>query len=311
MGFLKNTLLPFTGNLIGIRELIRISGQNIIFPFYHAVSDEYLPHISPLYNVKNIQSFNEDLDFLQKHFQPIGMEDVYLHVRREKMITKPSFHLSFDDGLREVHDVVLPILIQKGIPATVFVNSDFVDNRDLFFRYKAALIIDKNKSIKSKVLKIKYPERELLDSLAQELDNDFRDFIQKQQPYLTTEQLRTLQKNSFSIGGHSENHPNYHLISEKEQIEQTVNSCVFVQEEFFEKNKYFAFPFSADGISNSFFETIYKDVDLTFGISGINTMYNGKHIDRIDMETYGKNAKQCVYRAYISNILKKKLRVLQ
>jgi hypothetical protein len=50
--------------------------------------------------------------------------------------------------------MAMPILRRKGVPATVFVNSDFVDNQDLFFRFKAALIIDKNKSIKFEILKI-------------------------------------------------------------------------------------------------------------------------------------------------------------
>ncbi|MCL2650008.1 MAG: polysaccharide deacetylase family protein [Candidatus Azobacteroides sp.] len=302
--FLKQHILAPLTSLIGLKQLINSTKEQVVNVFYHTVSDEYLPHISPLYRFKNAKEFEQDLNFLLKHFQPITIDDVLFHSQNKKRIEKPAFHLSFDDGLREIYDVVMPILRQKGVPATVFINSNFVDNRDLFFRYKAALIADKNKSIKSDVLKIKYPGRKYLDDLAQTLNIDFCDFLQKQQPYLSTEQLQTLQKNGFTIGAHSESHPNYNLISEKEQIEQTVNSCAFVKQNFAIKKSFFAFPFGAEGISNSFFEKIYNDVDLTFGISGINTTHNGKHIDRIDMETYGKNAQECIYRAYMTNFLK-------
>ena len=304
MNLLKNTFLSFASNRIGIENLIHISGQHIIFPFYHAVSDEYLPHISPLYKLKNIQSFREDIDFLLKHFQPISIEDLYLHIQGEKKITKPSFHLSFDDGLQEVHDIILPILEQKGIPATVFVNSAFVDNADLFYRYKASLIIDKNKSMKSKVLKIKYHERKLLNDLAQKLDIDFRDFLQKQQPYLTTEQLKTLQTKGFTIGAHSIDHPFYALLDEQEKIKQTLESCKYVKTNFSEKRSCFSFPFSGEGVNHSFFSKVHNSVDFTFGISGIDISKNGKHIERIWMESDAKNTKDYIQKAYLSNILK-------
>jgi len=302
--FSKQHILPFFASIAGLNRLIDSTKENLVNVFYHTVSDEYLPHISPLYKPKNTKEFEQDLDFLLKYFQPITADDMLLHAKNEKRIEKPSFHLSFDDGLREIYSVAMPILQRKGIPATIFVNSDFVDNRDLMFRYKAALIADKNPKIKAEVLKIKYPERKILDNLAQKMEIDFKGFLQNQQPYLTVEQLKTLQKNGFIISAHSQNHPNYHLISEEEQIKQTLNSCAFVQKEFLEKNRFFAFPFSAEGVRNSFFEEIKNDVDLTFGTSGINTTHNGKHIDRIDMENYGKSAKKCIGRAYMTKFLK-------
>jgi peptidoglycan/xylan/chitin deacetylase (PgdA/CDA1 family) len=309
--FFKQHILSFCGSVIGLKRMINSTKENVINVFYHTVSDEYLPHIFPLYKPKNSKEFEQDLDFLLTNFQPISANDVLAHTRKENLIKKPAFHLSFDDGLREIYDVVMPILQRKGIPATVFINSDFVDNKDLFFRYKAALIADKNNAKKTEALLIKYPERNLLDDLAEKLCINFYDFLKKKKPYLTTEQIKTLQQKDFVIGAHSQDHPNYNLIKQTEQIEQTLNSCAFVQKEFKEYNRYFAFPFSVEGVKNSFFEKIQNSVDLTFGTSGINSAHDGKYIDRIDMEIYGKNAKECVYRAYMTNFLKKKLRRIE
>ena len=329
MDFLKNAVLSFISNHLDTSNLIRISGQSIIFPFYHAVSDEKLPHISPLYKHKNVQSFQEDIDFLLAHFEPVSLNDFYLHLQGEKIITKPSFHLSFDDGLREVHDIILPILHRKGIPATVFINSAFVDNKDLFYRYKAALVVDRlnhisisrtlkqeiekllseinlpaNGTLQSGILKINYLQKEQIDKIASLLELDFLVFLQNKKPYLNSDELKGLQTKGFTIGGHSIDHPLYADLDEETQIVQTLKSCEYVKSNFSEKISCFSFPFSAQGIGDSFFSKISDSVDITFGISGINTSHKGKHIERIWMESYAENAKECIKKAYLVNILK-------
>ena len=146
MSFVKKHILPKCANIIGTPRLIRKSNQNMINVFYHSVSNEYLPHISPLYKLKSIAEFENDIDFILKHFNPVSINEIQQIVAENKIFSKPSFHISFDDGLREVYTNVLPILKAKGIPATVFVNSNFVGNRNLFYRYKVALLIDRLKN---------------------------------------------------------------------------------------------------------------------------------------------------------------------
>lgn len=305
MQLIKQNLIPFMGQIINLKRLIKFTNQNIIHVFGHTVTDEYLPHINPIYKPKTVLEFKKDLDYILKYFEPISVHEVLSHTNKEKIITKPSFHLSFDDGLKEIYDVVLPILKSKGVPATVFINSDFVDNKDLFFRYKAALIADRLPNEKERILAINYSKKNVLDELASQLNINFIDFLKAQKPYLTSEQLKTLQKNGFTIGGHSQNHPNYNLLSEFEQVSQTINSCKFVQNEFLEKNSFFAFPFTSEGIPLSFYGKIAQDISLTFGVSGLDFSNKGKHIERIDIENYGRNARAYIHRAYMTNFLKK------
>ncbi len=327
MDIIKQFIFPFVAKSLNTTHLCRLNKQNVIHVFYHTASGEYLPHIHPLYNPKNTKEFIQDIDFLLKHFQPVGIQDVYLDAMQQQKIQKPSFHLSFDDGLREVHDIILPILHDKGVPCTVFVNSHFVNNHDLFFRYKTALIINElNQKQNSetalqtihdilgqpyktstqtilKLLQINYLNRHLLDEIASVLDIDFQHFLKIQRPYLNVEELKTLQQKGFSIGAHSIDHPDFTLLPESEQIKQVEKSCDYVQKTFGESQRYFAFPFSDQGITDSFFQSIYNHTDLTFGITGINTQYNGRHISRIDMEKYGKNAKECVNKAYLKTLI--------
>ncbi|MGA2823280.1 MAG: polysaccharide deacetylase family protein [Bacteroidales bacterium] len=190
-----------------MKRLIRITGKRITFPFYHLVSDEDVPHVKHLYAVRTSKEFTHDLDFLLLHYKPIGIKDFLDSINNDRSLPGNSFLLSFDDGLREFHDVATPILRRKGIPAVCFLNSGFIDNADLFYRYKASLLIErlqdgndltgKQKLLENwfrknhlpfapdyhGLLKISYANRNILDELALHVDVHFDEFLQKHRPY--------------------------------------------------------------------------------------------------------------------------------
>ncbi|HYQ58821.1 MAG TPA: polysaccharide deacetylase family protein, partial [Draconibacterium sp.] len=106
----------------------------VFLPFYHVVSNKKLPHILN-YPVINEKEFERELDFYLKYFTPVTLEELV-----NSSTAGNCFHISIDDGLKECTEVIAPILYKKGIPATFFVNSGFVDNKNLFHRYKASLL---------------------------------------------------------------------------------------------------------------------------------------------------------------------------
>ena len=128
----------------GLRSLIRLTGQTTLFPFYHTVSGQALPHVIHLYPLRTEQEFEADMDEMLRYFEPLSFSD-YLE-RTVKPKGKPHMVLSFDDGLSECHAFIAPLLKKKGIPAAFFLNNHFIDNRGLFYRYKASILIDRIKS---------------------------------------------------------------------------------------------------------------------------------------------------------------------
>jgi len=285
--------------------------SKIISVFYHSISDNELPHIKYLYKIKSKKDFIKDLDFLLKKYKPIDFWQLKKHINKEQIITKKSFFLSFDDGLRECYHTIAPILKQKGVPATFFLNSDFIDNKDLFFRYKASLIIDKifdknkiniqllNKvdpfSVE-KIKKIKYSERNNLDKIAQNIDLNFNDYLIKQKPYLSSQEIRSLISDGFAIGSHSIDHPKYQHLDIQEQVRQTKNSSDFICKKFNLDYKIFAFPFTDNKVSKEFFNIIFnnKFAEITFGTAGLKHDSISKNIQRIAMEKNGKTAQQII-----------------
>ncbi|MCK4992269.1 MAG: hypothetical protein KAS29_17345, partial [Bacteroidales bacterium] len=133
---IKKRIAPIARRL-DLSYMIRLSGQSDIFPFYHVISDWHLPHIRHLYRYRRLNEFEKDLEEMLKWFEPVTLAD-YLEVEQKG---KEKGKGNLDDGLAECHQLIAPLLKRKGVPAVFFLNNHFIDNRGLFFRYKASLIM--------------------------------------------------------------------------------------------------------------------------------------------------------------------------
>ncbi|MCB0738273.1 MAG: polysaccharide deacetylase family protein [Bacteroidetes bacterium] len=289
--------------------LLSLAGQKLVLPFYHAISDVELPHIKHLYQVKGTKVFRQDLEFLLKHFEPINYFDLRELILNNEKPQKPSFLLTFDDGLSSFYHVIAPILKEYCVPAVCFLNSAFIDNKGLFFRYKQSLIIEQllvkeNQSMLSKefstynnverILGISYEERSLLDKLASAIELDFDQFLRTEQPYLTSTQIQSLINDGFYFGGHSVDHPFYYQIPFNEQLKQTRESMNHVAKSFNLNYRTFSFPFTDYGVTKRFFTELknQKFTELTFGCAGQKKDILPTHLQRIPFEMAHLTGKQ-------------------
>ena len=189
-------------------------------------------------------------------------------------------------------------------------NTAFIDNKDLFYRYKVSVILeslyqvssDKQRStLLSKVeekLKIpkrmfrgfvsslSYKERAILDQIAIIFNIDFDAYLQSERPYLSTVQIRKLIKDGFYFGGHSHDHPEYWQLSLEEQLSQTKRSVNEVTSYFNLPYKLFAFPFTDHQVSAEFFARVEQEevYDVSFGSAGMKQDTFSTHLQRIPME---------------------------
>ena len=141
MAYLRETIGGWLGWL-PLSWLQNLAGTGLIVPLYHAVADLPLPHIQPLYPIRSTERFKVDIDWIQGRYRSITLRELTEQIHLGQPFRKPSFHLTFDDALRQV----LPLsrwLREQGISATLFVNPDFIGNHGLMHRYKAALLISR------------------------------------------------------------------------------------------------------------------------------------------------------------------------
>ncbi|MCR4410337.1 MAG: polysaccharide deacetylase family protein [Candidatus Saccharicenans sp.] len=309
-----------SGVILKFIELL--SKINPLVPYYHVISDEYLPHILHLYPYKNVSNFIKDIEFFCRRFNSIGLDQIIDFVYRGKSLKKNSFIITFDDGYSECFYVIAPILYKKGIPGIFFICSDFIDNKNLCYKNKASLlialllkrkkdlitepIIPKEFSLEAKVKfiqNISYKNRDMLDKIAAINEISWDEYLNNKKPYLTIQQLQEMKRMGFYFGAHSKDHPNFVELSIEEQIEQTRNSVFFIKEVLDLDYSLFAFPFNDRNISLEYFEKAKEFVDISFGTYGILSDVIQWNLQRINFERSLRAAEDIYLRKSIRKAL--------
>ena len=70
--------------------------------------------------------FRWHLRYLRRHFEVLALSEAVTRLQ-EDAVTTPVAVVTFDDGFQGVRDAGLPVLREFGVPATVFLNTGFVD----------------------------------------------------------------------------------------------------------------------------------------------------------------------------------------
>ncbi|MCG2777798.1 MAG: polysaccharide deacetylase family protein [Desulfobacterales bacterium] len=306
---IKQKIISRIFSIIPFSILGKITQTNLIIPYYHVISDDEVLHIKHLYAYKNIKQFKDDIEFLLKNYTPIDLFDLLNFLKTGQSLPEKAFLLTFDDGFREMHDIVAPILLEKGVPASFFINSAFIDNKNLCYQHKTSILVEhlertmslglrekikevllKNElefnDIKSSILSIKYRQKDLVDEIAQLIDIDFNDYLVRNKPYLTSDQIKKLIKDGFTIGAHSIDHPLYSSISLESQLHQTIESVKLIREKFCLDYGAFAFPHSDNNVSKKFFVELYNSglVDISFGTGGMIKDCVPNNLQRFSLE---------------------------
>jgi peptidoglycan/xylan/chitin deacetylase (PgdA/CDA1 family) len=306
----------------------RIAGVNPLVVYYHLVSDDEVPHVSNLYAFRTVAQFKRDMDVVLRFYRALSLVDFMRSLKGQQALPKDSFLLTFDDGLRECYEVVAPILKQKGIPATFFLCSSFVDNKELAYDFKKSLLAGALKTqslskaqheqvrallegagighpdIVAGVLSADYRQRMVLDAIAERLSYDFSFYLKTAQPYLTSVQVGELVMAGHGIGAHSIDHPRYEDIPLREQLRQTRESIKFVKEQFEIGYGAFAFPSSDANVSTGFFREILGRgvADVCFGNHGLLKDSVPHNVQRSSMERTDMPAEAILGRNYARRV---------
>jgi peptidoglycan/xylan/chitin deacetylase (PgdA/CDA1 family) len=299
--------------IMPISYLLKITTKKIILPFYHAVNDVAPPHLLYLYDTKRVEEFSSDLDFLLKHFKPVGLKDIIDSCSQGKVLPQTSFHLTFDDGLSEFNDVIAPVLLKKGVPATCFLNEKFLENKDLFFKFKASLLIDNlhhqqmgsqawkhfhewctennlpKTYYKDLILSLTYDKKELLDELAAKTDINFSEYLLKHKPYLEKKQVDKLVSQGFTFGSQGMATNGYRSLEEESILRHTKESINSICNTFGLNYRVFSFPVNGYELKSTLLDKIFSEkiADVTFGGMGAGKQLHTSHLQRFS--AYPKN----------------------
>ena len=281
------------------RTLEKLVPRETIALFYHSIAEKPLPHVRHLNPHKSPSEFEADVIYLKQNYRLPKFSEFVDEMAGARRPKQPCAILTFDDGMSQCFDLVRPILLKHGVPCSFFITKSFIDNRELFYRHKVSLCIDamSTKSaeeqascsrtvarrlglelsspgdLKKWIKGLKLAEESMLDAAAQELGVDFEDFLKTVKPYMTSDQVKQLHADGFTIGSHSLRHARFSELSNAQIESDIVESCSFVGSLLGLKKVPFAFPFSAEGVDRQFLRSVAQRhpwVTPMFGTDGLN-----------------------------------------
>jgi peptidoglycan/xylan/chitin deacetylase (PgdA/CDA1 family) len=197
--------------------------------------------------------------------------------RREAVVT-------FDDGFKDQFQNAYPLLKKMNIPATLFLITSTASSDKLLWLHKLYVLIEQINKDEAIALLTKYspPPRpdmtffhlmrhfvfsatkqqiySLIETLAQKVNwtvDQEREL--SHQLYLTTDELRTMQSNGFTIETHFHDHWPLHTLSEDQIRHDIEQSISWIYNNLSYRPRFLSYPF---GFANQFSTGILSQLNL-------------------------------------------------
>ena len=98
--------------------------KNVAILMYHGVVRT--PLDVPDWCFISEHNFSRQMEYLHRNFRVVSLSQAMEYLRKDR-INEPTAVITFDDGYQNVYDVAYPILSRFGLPATVFINTAFIN----------------------------------------------------------------------------------------------------------------------------------------------------------------------------------------
>lgn len=97
-------------------------GKALIVMYHRFSREEGTPMVSA-------RAFAEQIDYLTSHYRIVPLSFVAARLGAGKPLPPRVAVLTIDDAYSDVYDIAFPILRERGVPATVFVVTDFAERK--------------------------------------------------------------------------------------------------------------------------------------------------------------------------------------
>jgi len=262
-------------------RLIRLMSGTRRLPLvvgYHRVVDDGRQRrasiIAPM--LVSRRMFERQLDWIGRRFRFVALDELGAQLESGDPFETPTAAITFDDGYRDMYEHAYPVLKRKGIPAAVFVVTDWIDRASALYHDRLYLLLTRDWPASCEVLvdlgvmtaeqalAARGPNepfvalRHLLTSLSQEglarvtaaleaklaVDTGRLEGLKP----LSWAMLAEMQRGGITVGSHTRTHALLTRESPSRMLEETVGARQALEERLGVPIDHFAYP---DGAFNT------------------------------------------------------------
>ncbi len=263
--------------------------------YYHGLEDSKLTKKSNF----SLRCFERQLRWFEKTYKIISLDEAIFRYNNNQSLNN-YLSLTFDDGFREVYTSIFPVLKQKKIKAAFFIIGNCLDNKSLMWRNKLKVIeksVD-SYNLKSSMLELSHMENidqpgrfenlsqwskrtwdmnstnHLSDRIWEMLMKEsVIDFLNKQRPYLSSEEVKELIEEGNTIGSHTSSHPFCSKLTYENYKEEVSGSLSSLSNKLNYNVRHFSYPFgdrAPEEFERKLIDTDKIKVDTLLGTKNYN-----------------------------------------
>ncbi|MBI4538166.1 MAG: glycosyltransferase [Gemmatimonadetes bacterium] len=106
---------------------------------YHSVAPEESPYTRGLGVTVKPATFAKQLDYLCRHYEVVSLAELVERLARGTLGERVVV-ITFDDGFADTYRTALPMLRERGLPATMFLVADAIDNKSVLWMHRLAYL---------------------------------------------------------------------------------------------------------------------------------------------------------------------------
>ena len=139
--------IPLVCKIFYIIDRILFS-RHVRILMYHGFTDQYPATGAQTYHPRHldIESFSHHLEHLRVHYNIISLSQLVNYCHAKTGIPSNAVILTFDDGYASNYKLAFPVLKRLRIPATIFVTTEFVDNKQFHISDRIEYAIGQTRS---------------------------------------------------------------------------------------------------------------------------------------------------------------------
>jgi len=300
---LKKTLLKFMAGS-GFFAPFRFANRHkALILTYHRFSENEKTYFT------SRQLFREQIRYLKKHYNIVSLTSLANQLKTGSQLPQGCVAITIDDGYADSYEIAFPVLKEQGVPATIFVVTDFLDKKSWIWTDKMRFVMSRPREeelrvkIKDEVLELKLngensrytsatrinnrlkkmsdDEKEKnIERIARELNLEIPATPPDEFAPLNWEQAREMDKNNFSVESHTVSHPILTNVTDERLKYELKESRDYLSDKLGREVKIFCYP------NGNFNERVLQTVERTGYESAVTTVqgFNENGVNRFALK---------------------------